>query len=137
VHVPASDARAGTSQELNEAFHRYFAGRAAAAQRDLNELFRVGRRSLAIGIPILVACFASARLVAGYVTENELQRLVEEGLLILGTVANWRPLEIFLYDWWPVARRRDRYQRLAAATVELKPYVAGHSSEVEQRREGQ
>jgi hypothetical protein len=50
--------------------------------------------------------------------------LVEESFLILGWVANWRPLEIFLYDWWPLARRRDLYRRLSAAPVELKPYSA-------------
>jgi hypothetical protein len=49
--------------------------------------------------------------------------MVEESLLILGWVANWRPLEIFLYDWWPLTRRRDLYRRLAAAAVELRPYA--------------
>jgi hypothetical protein len=123
VHIPAGDAQDAHSKELNEAFHRYFTGRAIAAQHDLNELFRVGRRSLAIGIPILVACFISARLAAGYLSESPVQRLVEESLLILGWVANWRPLEIFLYDWWPLTRRRDLYRRLAAAAVELRPYA--------------
>jgi hypothetical protein len=92
VHIPEGDALDANSKELNEAFHRYFAGRAVAVQHELNELFRVGRRSLAIGIPILVACFISARLAAGYLSENPVQRLVEESLLILGWVANWRPL---------------------------------------------
>ena len=64
-----------------------------------------------------------ARFAAGYLLENPVQRLVEESLLILGWVANWRPLEIFLYDWWPLARRRDLYRRLAAAAVELRPYA--------------
>lgn len=93
IHVPAGEAQAGTSQELNEAFRRYFAGRAVAAQHDLNELFRVGRRSLAIGIPILVACFVAARLVAAFVMENEVQRLIEESLLSsarLRTGGRWR-----------------------------------------------
>ena len=88
------------------------------------QLFRIGRRSLAIGIPILIACFVAARFAAGYLLENPVQRLVEESLLILGWVANWRPLEIFLYDWWPLARRRDLYRRLAAAAVELRPYAS-------------
>ena len=123
VHVREGDARAANSDELNEAFHHYFEGRAVAVQNDLNELFRIGRRSLAIGIPILVACFVAARFAAGYLLENPVQRLVEESLLILGWVANWRPLEIFLYDWWPLARRRDLYRRLAAAAVELRPYA--------------
>ena len=54
--------------------------------------------------------------------EAPFKRLVEESFLILGWVANWRPLEIFLYDWWPIARRRDLYRRLSRAVVEPKPY---------------
>lgn len=123
VHIPAGDGFDADAGPLNEAFHRYFAGRAVAVQHELNELFRVGRRSLAIGIPILVACFIAARLAAEYFTGSPVQRLVEESLLILGWVANWRPLEIFLYDWWPLARRRDLYRRLSAATVEIRPYA--------------
>ena len=43
-------------------------------------------------------------------------------------LVNWRPLEIFLYDWWPLVRRRDLYLRLAAAAVgrsgTLRPRLA-------------
>jgi hypothetical protein len=108
--------------KLGEAFTRYFAYRADLSQRELNELFRVGRRSLSVGATILVSCLVLAQLAAGYLTEAPLKRLVEESFLILGWVANWRPLEIFLYDWWPLARRRDLYRRLSAAAVEIKPY---------------
>jgi hypothetical protein len=46
-------------------------------------------------------------------------RLFRESLIIVGWVALWRPLEIFLYDWWPIARSRQLYKRLAAASVTL------------------
>jgi ABC-type spermidine/putrescine transport system permease subunit I len=124
VHFPETEDQSKAARELGEAFRRFFAHRADGLQRDLNELFRVGRRSLAIGVLILIACLAAAHLVAGYLVEPPFQRLVEESFLILGWVANWRPLEIFLYDWWPLARRRDLYRRLAAATLESKPYPA-------------
>jgi hypothetical protein len=52
-------------------------------------------------------------------------RVIEESLLIFGWVANWRPIEIFLYDWWPIVRRRNLYQRLSAAHVKLRPYKNG------------
>ena len=123
VHFPKTEMQTKAAQELNEAFSRYFSYRAGILQRDLNELFRVGRRSLGIGVPILIACLVSAHLAAGYLSEAPFKRLVEESFLILGWVANWRPLEIFLYDWWPLTRRRDLYQRLSAATVEVKPYL--------------
>jgi len=48
--------------------------------------------------------------------------VIEESLLIFGWVANWRPIEIFLYDWWPINRRRNLYRRIATAQVELRPY---------------
>ncbi len=39
----------------------------------------------------------------------------------VGWVANWRPMEIFLYDWWPLSRKRHRYERLAIAELEIVP----------------
>ncbi len=122
IHFPAIDEQKMAAQELTEAFSRYFSYRAGALQGELKELFRVGRRSLAIGVPILIGCLVSAHLAAGYSGDASFKRLIEESFLILGWVANWRPLEIFLYDWWPLAKRRDLYRRLSVASVELQPY---------------
>jgi len=32
----------------------------------------------------------------------------------------WRPLEIFLYDWWPLTARRRTLTKLGAAPVKLE-----------------
>jgi hypothetical protein len=135
VHFPDDGSQTDLARDLPEALSKYFAGRAAVIQGDLNELFRIGRRSLAIGVPILIGCLLAAHLVSGFLADASFKKMVEESFLILGWVANWRPLEIFLYDWWPIARRRDLYRRLSAANVEKKPYsgearahVASHSN---------
>ncbi|UGY11863.1 hypothetical protein HAP48_0001765 (plasmid) [Bradyrhizobium septentrionale] len=122
VHIPDNELQQRASREFVEAFNRYFGGRAVVIQRDLNELFRIGRRSLLIGASILAVCFLLAHLAGSHLTETAFKGLAEESFLILGWVANWRPLEIFLYDWWPLAHRRDLYNRLAVAAVEAKPY---------------
>jgi hypothetical protein len=122
IHFPETETQTKAAGELTEAFGRYFSERAGVIQRDLKELFRIGRRSLGIGVSILTVCLVSAHLAGGYLNETPFNGLVEESFLILGWVANWRPLEIFLYDWWPLTRRRDLYRRLSTATVELKPY---------------
>jgi hypothetical protein len=124
VHFPDSDVQKKAALDLGEAFSRYFSYRAGILQRDLNELFRVGRRSLGIGIFVLVVCLIAAHLAGGLLIEAPFKRLVEESFLILGWVANWRPLEIFLYDWWPIARRRDLYRGLSKAVVECRPFPA-------------
>ena len=124
IHLPETEAKTKAAGELKEAFHGYFSHHADAIQREINELFRIGRRSLGIGASILVACLVLAHLAGGYLIDSPFRRLVEESFLILGWVANWRPLEIFLYDWLPPARRRDLYRRLAAANVELRVFAA-------------
>ena len=45
--------------------------------------------------------------------------IVRESLTIGGWVAMWRPLEIFLYDWWPLVRRRRIYRSLSRAQVRV------------------
>jgi hypothetical protein len=122
VHFPDDEAQSRLARELQEAFGRYFADRATAIQGDLKELLRIGRKSLTIGLAILIGCLLSAHFVAGYFVEAPFRRMAEESFLILGWVANWRPLEIFLYDWWPLARRRDLYRRLSKAALERRPY---------------
>jgi hypothetical protein len=122
LHLPKREAQTKAASELGDAFARYFSYRADLLQHELNELFRVGRRSLAIGITILVACLLLSHLAGTYLAEEPFRPLVQQSLPILGWVANWRPPEIFLYDWWPLARRRDLYRRLSAATLEIKAY---------------
>ena len=124
AHVPESEVESKAARELPDAFAHFFAYRADSLQRELKELFRVGRRSLAIGMAILAACLLSAHFLATRLFDDPLKRLVEESLVLLGWVANWRPIEIFIYDWWPIVRRRNLYRRLAAATVEVRAYPA-------------
>ena len=123
VHFPSDESQTDLARDLPEALGKYFAGRAAVIQGDLNELFRIGRRSLAIGVAILIACLLAVKFFSGVLADAPSRTFVQESFLILGWVANWRPLEIFLYDWWPIARRRDLYRRLSAAEIEKKPYA--------------
>jgi hypothetical protein len=122
VHLPKSEAAANHAGELEEAFQHYFTYRAQVISHELNELMRIGRFSLLVGLSILTVCLVTSHLAALYLTDQTFSSLVEQSFLILGWVANWRPLEIFLYDWWPLARHRRLYRRLAAAVVEVCPY---------------
>jgi hypothetical protein len=121
VHLPKAEAQSPAAGDLENGMKRFFALRADAISRELRELFRVGRISLTIGIAVLVGCVAAAQYAHILLGEGPITSVTRESLIILGWVANWRPLEIFLYEWWPLARRRNLYHRLAKATVELRP----------------
>lgn len=120
VHLPRAEMEHESAPAVAEAFRAHFTYRARVAKGDLDELFRVGRWSLVIGLAVLAACVLISRLAHEVLGEAYFARLLSEGILILGWVANWRPLEIFLYDWWPLLRRCALLLRLAEASVELR-----------------
>jgi len=33
----------------------------------------------------------------------------------------WRPIELFLYDWWPLAEKNKYYDNLGKTEVEIRP----------------
>jgi hypothetical protein len=117
MHMPASELQQVDMTELRKAFANYFNERAERVQGDLNELLRTGRISLAIGVAVLAACVLSSQILTVALGVSPLQGTIAEGLIILGRVANWRPAEIFLYDWWPMERRRRLLRRLARAQI--------------------
>src|SRR5215471_7774899 len=127
VHLPEKQVTRPEAKEIGPAIAGFFGYSAHEVGLELKELFRVGRRSLAIGIAVLVVSIVASQMVAHNFEPRPLGKVLEESLIIFAWVANWRPTEIFLYDWWPIARRRRFYQRLAAANVELKPYKPGES----------
>ena len=98
----------------------YFASRAEIKHRELRLLMRRGRTSLLVGLVFLAGCFGLGELVPP-VPLGSWSEFVKLGLQIVGWVAMWRPVQIFLYDWWPILRRRDLFARLAVAEVRLKP----------------
>jgi hypothetical protein len=120
VYLRADAPVSAEEQGLRSAFANFFDYRATASQRELKELFRIGRLYLSIGVPVLFICFAASQLVRAILGPGAIARALEESLIILGWVANWRPIEIFLYDWWPIKRRRDLYLRLRDAQVDIE-----------------
>lgn len=120
VHLPAEEAAREGARQLQEAVGNYFSHRAEVFARDLKEHFRMGRRALLVGLSVLSLCVLAGHLITKYVSSGPVGLLLQEGLLIFGWVANWRPAEIFLYGWMPLKGRRDLYRRLAAARVEVR-----------------
>jgi len=121
IHLPEAEARRAEAAEVGAAIRNYFRYRAEIARLDLRELFRTGRAALAVGLAVLAACLLAGGLLnplrGGYIAS-----FVNESLIILAWVANWRPMQIFLYDWRPLQRRRRLLQRLGQAEVALAPH---------------
>ncbi len=106
---------AGTPQ----AVRHYFASRAEFKRRELRLLLRRGRASGIIALLFLAGCFGLGEMVR-QASQQTWTGFVEVGLQIAGWVAMWRPLEIFLYDWWPIRSDQALLERLARMQVRLE-----------------
>lgn len=118
VHLDRRPAEGDVAALVREAVHNDFAYQAEQRRRELRSLLAVGRTSLLIGILFLGGCISAARLLEP-LASNAFVRVFSESVIIGGWVAMWRPIEIFLYDWWPLARRLRLLRRLATCEVRM------------------
>ncbi len=103
-----------------EAIHNHFEYKSVLAKRKLHLLLLEGHISLLIGLGFLGLCLLGADLLSGF-ANNTFLKILKESLLIGGWVAMWRPMQIFLYEWWPIVRRGRIYRNLGRATVRVTP----------------
>jgi hypothetical protein len=104
---------------LADAVHEYFRQRAQATRARLRWLFRVGRVSLLIGLAFVGFTVVVGDYISGIVDKASYGRMIVDALVIGAWVALWRPLEIFLYDWWPIRAEARLYDRLGEMDVRL------------------
>lgn len=100
---------------------QHFENRAVAAGEEARNLLWQGARSLAIGLLVLAVCLKLGPLLGSGVPEGVPREFVTTTFSILGWAANWRPVELLLYEWWPFVGERRHFERLAEARVEFCP----------------
>jgi len=103
---------------VREALGNYFSYRATHTRREFRHLMQRGRRSLGIGLGFLAICLLAAEQI-GRADSGAFASILRESVVIGGWVAMWRPLEIFLYDWWPLVQRQRMFEKLARAEVRI------------------
>jgi hypothetical protein len=107
-----------TQSVAEQGVWHYFAYRARLNAMEFRRLMKEGWQCLLIGLVFLAACLALSQALGGRQT-GSLWGLLQESLVIGGWVAMWRPMEIYLYDWWPLRRRRRIYEKLSRIPVQI------------------
>src|SRR5271169_1234771 len=119
IHLPADQARDTDAPNLSAAIHNYFAYRETHERRRLRTLFGDGRIALGIGLGFLFYCALLRELIFS-LGHSATSDIIGEGMLIIGWVAMWHPLEIFLYEWVPIRRRCQTLRNLSKIQVLLR-----------------
>lgn len=123
LYLPAEALASTATAQAADAIHHYFQWQTSEAERRLRTHLRAARAALAMGGLFLILCLGVSTLLDGRM-EGLAADFLREGTLILGWVALWRPLDMFLYAWRPLHRELCNLRRIANAEVEMKPSSA-------------
>jgi hypothetical protein len=120
VHLKEFPADQNPQPAIEQGVHHYFAYRARMNRLEFRQLLKEGQQSLVIGILFLAACLTTGHAIGGGEAYGTFRSIARESLTIGGWVAMWRPMQIYLYDWWPLRRRGRLYKKLSRMKVEVR-----------------
>lgn len=108
------------------AVRNFFLSKADTTRRELRQLMRTGQISLIIGLAFMALCLTLSRTIAQEFALTPTTEWLKEGLAVGCWVAMWKPIDIYLYGWWPMLRRLRIYRKMSKLRVELiiKPPTA-------------
>jgi hypothetical protein len=115
--VHAADPGAAGS-ELQLAVENYYTRLANSARRELRAHLRFAELALCGGVAIFTLAILGRALMLDVF--HELPLPLDEGLIILGWLALWRPAEALAYEWLPILRKRRQFERLAGMRVTIR-----------------
>lgn len=119
IHLEQMASTATQASELvAEAVHNYYGFKIALVRGELRQLLRLGRLSLGIGLVFVATCLLLAEAATSFIA-GPAAKIARESLTIIGWVAMWRPVQIFLYDWWPLKGRIKVFENLQFARVSV------------------
>jgi hypothetical protein len=119
VMLPEDEIARPEAGQIAASIRHHFELRRDGERRLLRGMWWRGRMALLIGVVFLAACLFVRSLLLG--SSSTTAHIVAEGLLIVGWVAMWGPLDIFLYGWWPIYSRFRLFDRLTRLDVEVRP----------------
>ena len=122
VHADHAPDSTEATESVRAAIREHFVRRAEEIRRKLRLLFRNGRVALAIGLAVVAASVLAGDVVETLLSESRFGSIIRESLLIGGWVAMWRPLEVFLYEWWPIRAEARLFDRLSEMVVRVQPH---------------
>lgn len=115
--LPASALTPATEERARDAVCFHFTWQARYCRERLTEHLRSARHATLLGLAFMMACMLLYNLIGAI--DTLLTQTLAEGLMVIGWVALWRPVEMYLYDWWPLRRSSLLMERLSQMPVSL------------------
>ena len=117
VHLALSEVK--HKDDIAPAIHRHFCYRREQSQKKYKRILQYGWRILFIALGLLAVIFSLTEIAIRFMPDNRLVLFIRESFIIFGWVALWRPMELLLYDWYPIKTNINLFYRLEHSNVQV------------------
>lgn len=107
-----------SATSIREAIQTYFAYQVELQRLDLKSFLKRSQLYLFIGIVILFVCLSAAENIDAS-SLTGVSGILREGLMIFGWVSLWKPIELILFDWYPLYQKIRLYKKLEETETEV------------------
>jgi hypothetical protein len=120
LELPAAACVPGLEADTRAALHLYCDARIAGLDADGAAMRREGFIALGRGLLFMALCMLGAKITGEpAIIPTVVGRYLSEGFVIAGWVALWHPLDLLLYQRWPLRRDRALLQSLETGELEF------------------
>jgi len=108
-----------TNDTIKESILSYFKFKLDRQKLELKTFLKRTPIFLFIGLVILILCLLVSKSLVEKNQEADLTyfSILKEGITIFGWVSLWKPIELLLFDWYPIYETQRFYKRLTEIEV--------------------
>ncbi|WP_127717067.1 hypothetical protein [Halobacteriovorax sp. HLS] len=109
-----------SSSTVETAVREFFTYRADITSKAIHATFNLGFKTLLIGLLFLSSSLFLSSILSKSIDDTYFKTFLKEGLLLVGWVSMWKPINIFLYEWWPLIDSRNYFKVLSDIDIDIE-----------------
>lgn len=115
--------RKGTAEQydhkkVSEAIANYFKFSIYTLNLSFKHKIKRGFQALFVGLSFLFTCIYLSHFIED--KKEIFWNAVHEGLIVIGWVSMWHPVQIFLYEWWPIITEQKLTERAVNLDIQIE-----------------
>lgn len=119
IYVEERETKELPKEAIREAFHSYLMYRIDVQRGELKSFVKRAQMFLLIGVSILVSCLSIAQGIT-VPSPPGMLGILRDGIVIFGWVSIWKPIELILFDWYPLYEILRYYDKLLQTEIDIR-----------------
>lgn len=119
IYVEENEIKDLPKDSIREAIRSYFSYKIDLQRGDLKTFIKRAQLFLLIGFLVLSSCIGIAQSLKIPSPPGAIG-ILREGIVIFGWVSIWKPIELILFDWYPLFEKIRLYKKLLAMEIDIR-----------------